>query len=130
MDWQSETDNLLATKKVSGVTFLVIDTGSIYAQSGKPSLSSSEALNFTMYLHDGLISPSIVLAGKEYTLYKYNKDLNIAYMDCDNGGLCVGMTSLVIVIGFWSKDFGENFNSLQCNQAVENQLKSYIEDGI
>ena len=127
MSWEDHTNELVATQKLCGAIIVGKEDGVLYAQSGTPSASESEATDLQKFMAGGCQGASVKLGGQKYMLVNYRDDVETAYFVCKQGGLCVGGTNTLFVVGVWSEQVNEKQNAADCNLVIEKKTEEFGE---
>ena len=127
MSWEDHTNDMLSSNKLVFAAVLGKDDGAIYGQSGSVTISESEAAEVANFMKNDANKPSLLIGGNKHMLISYRDNENIAYLKCHNGGLCIGVSKTLIVLGVWDSEKSEAQNAGDCNLVVEKKVKEFEE---
>lgn len=127
MSWEDHTKEMLETNKLSGAVILGKEDGTIYAQSGTPTVTDAEAEAVAKYFNGSCEGASISLAGQKYMLVRAREDIDVAYLVCKGGGVCIAASKTLILVGVWSEKVNDKLNAADCNLVVEKKMDEFLE---
>ena len=127
MSWEDHTNELLGSQKLCGAVILGKEDGTIYAQSGTPVMSETEATALQAFLKGGCEGPSVLVGGQKFMLVNYRDDAEIAYFVKKQGGISVNASKTLWVVGIWSEEVNEKQNAQDCNLVLEKKIEEFVE---
>ena len=127
MSWEDHTKDMLSSNKLVFAAVLGKDDGTIYGQSGSVTLSESEAAEVANFMKNDANKASLLVDGKKHMLISYRDSENLAYLKCHNGGMCVGVSKTLVVIGVWDSEKSDTQTAGDCNLLVEKKVKEFEE---